>query len=310
MLPNMREASPERKSSLSKYVLRQRCFAELSSKARSELAGIKFVPVRGTGGVFAAPTEIVDPVSHVSKLYFEDECVFPEETYLTEFGASLKELGMIKRLTGKILLERIEIYSEGRREIDEISEKVQHLLTSESRPPKLDSEHCQMRWIPASIDGVKKLYNATECRSSTHKALVEYSMPITELEFSLNWQKRLGWDAPPARHYILRQLDEAVSRQDQDTSVILSLLSAGWLSEIQELDTRAWIPGVSGGYYRRSDVFFKSAGLHPYIDNLNSQFTKYFRHSSVPIFGIQQEPSFEKVCDVPAAGRGCDTEIA
>jgi len=293
VLVDMRGSSSERKSALSKYVLRPRCFVELRKEARDELATTRFVPVRGAKGVFATPEETVDPAESVSKLYFEDEGVFPEISYLAAFRESLKMLRMATLCSVKILLQRIEMYGSSGRGIEAISEKVRHLLVLNPRPPQLHIHYRLMRWIPASMDGITKLCNAMECRDTSQEALVKYSMPLAMLEFPLHWRRRLGWEVQPDRKYILKQLDEAVARRE--TPVVLSLLKSGWLSGIQELDARAWIPGASSGYYQRSSVFRKSAGFHPYIDNINPEVQDCLTDLSEPMFEIAKEPSFQKV---------------
>ena len=296
VFPEMRAADNERKIELSNYLLRPHSFVNLGKKVKTEMSRIPFVPVRGRPGRLTSPVELVDPTSTVARLYFEDEDVFPTEDYLEEMRENMIALGMIWITNDTVVLERLQKFSESAERLDEVSSKAQHLLSGTEVPPSLDTE---LRWIPASKDGVKKLCNAKECRNHSYKNLVGYSMPLTELEVSKNWRKELGWSVKPNDGYILKQLDEAIARKDN--IVVRSLLQVGWLfgEEIgRELCSKSWIPGMSGGYHQSSNIFRNGPQLHPYIDVLDSAFKDFFTASH---FSIGEEPSIVKVWALPLA---------
>jgi len=297
VIPTMSECGDKARIALSKYILQPRNALDLSQKAQEILKLLPFVPVHGKPSLLKCPSELVDPESTVTKLYFDDESVFPDNKYLQEFRDSLHRLGMITSITEPVIFNRLDTYSKLPLQIDKLSEMLQHLFVAAPKPPVLEDRYVELKWVPASMCGVMTLCSPCDCRNSHQKALVKYSMPLTELEVGPWWSKQLGWDRAPAVHHILKQLDEAVKHQDNE--VITALLDSGWLyidDVANQLEDRAWIPGASGGYYRHSDIFLRNAQYHPYIDNINPQVAKYFNRSDTLATGrVRPSPLANKV---------------
>ncbi|KAF8247792.1 hypothetical protein K440DRAFT_550295 [Wilcoxina mikolae CBS 423.85] len=297
IIPKITSTNGETRTSFSKFTLKSINFRLLSWEAKNRLANTSFIPVANSH-LFKCPSQLVDPESGAAGLYFDDENVFPTLDYLKEFRESLKQLQMVTAVTERVIQNRLRKYSEGQENIAEISKKVQNLLDAAPNPPSISTEYRELRWIPAtSLDGEIRLYNSCECRDKLQESLFKYSMPLTELDVSARWKTELRWyNAPEVRH-ILKQLEEAVSRNDN--AVIISLLERGWLSLAEvskELDHRTWVPGAGGAYYRRADVFLEDAEFHPYVDVLNPQFRSYFRTSTR--FAVEKTPCFQKLKDV------------
>lgn len=312
---------PEYLYSLAEYILESGNIEALSSSGRESLSGIDFITVSGNRNIFTSPKNLVDSGSIAAKFFYPDENVFPETQLLERFRASLERLHMVSTLTPEIILGRLEAFSK-RREPD-LSARLQLLLTQAHHPPLLSAEHLSLRWIPATDTLGERVYcNSYECRDRLQSSLVKYAMPMTDLEIGSLWQVQLGWKrpvtelnvagdysqdqqpraTPPEPRYVIKQLEEAVNRQDN--SVIASLLKSGWLKSkgVDEyLDSLAWIPGKSGGYYLRSDVFFEEHGtiFQPYLDVIQPHFKKYF-HPSTQTYGgvsfaLEKSPGFGKV---------------
>ncbi|KAF8534251.1 hypothetical protein BDD12DRAFT_943100 [Trichophaea hybrida] len=302
VIPAMSDLGDKMKTALSRYVLQPHNALDLSQKSQEILKLLQFVPVHGKVSVLKSPSELVDPKSDTAKLYFEDESIFPDNDYLEEFQDGLERLGMITSITESVILNRLETYSKLPLQIDKISEMLQHLFVAAPKPPVLEPRYVELKWVPASMitSGVMTLCSPCDCRNSSQKARVKYSMPLTELEVGPWWSKQLGWDRTPAVHHILKQLDEAINHQDNE--VITALLDSGWLyidAIANQLENKAWIPGVSGGYHRHSEIFLRNARFHPYIDNISPQVVKYFRRTHTLAPGkLKQSPSANKLREI------------
>ncbi|KAA8910606.1 hypothetical protein FN846DRAFT_775017 [Sphaerosporella brunnea] len=303
VLPSLEKSTGKTKAALSQYILHWQNLMELSHdrSAIERLASMKFVPVRGSESMLKSPPELVDPSTVVEGLYFLDEHPFPRADFLQNFRGGLTTLGMITRITNAVVLERLKKYSRCPDQFDGISHRLQLMLNERPIPPLLGSEYRELKWIPASMDGKEGLFSASECRDHSRKNLVKYVMPLTKLEIGPRWATELGWFKPPSLHIVLEQLRMAIL--NMDNSVIVSLLDAGWLKDesVQSvLEQMAWIPGISGGYYHRSDIFFHNAEFHPYLDVLSPLVGDFFpegRATSL-CFTLEKEPSLRKLAEV------------
>ncbi|KAF8244236.1 hypothetical protein K440DRAFT_559411 [Wilcoxina mikolae CBS 423.85] len=298
VIPTMSERRGSARVALSRYALKPRNYLDLSSQAHDILKSLEFVPVHGEPSLLKCPSELVDPESTAAELFFDDEPVFPDKSYLLEFRDSLQKLGMITSITERVILNRLDRYSELPSQIVKLSQMLQNLIFAAPRPPVLGDRYLNLKWVPASMNGVTNLYSPRDCRNSHQKELVKYSMPLTELEVGSWWNTQLEWDRAPAPHHILRQLDEAVARHDNE--VITALLEKGWLqldAVANQLLDKAWIPGVSGGYHRRSDIFFRNASYYPYIDNISPQVARYFNNPGT-LIRVHRDPPYDKLKEI------------
>jgi hypothetical protein len=296
--------------SLATYILHPRNLKELDDEAMERLASIKFVPARdplpspGAGrkpqAVLKSPTELVDPSTTMAELYFADENVFVREDFLGKFRPGLKRLGMITSVTHQVVFDRLDTYSRNPDRLAEVSRCLKKLLDEVPKPPTLGQRHRELKWIPASMEGTdcEALFSPLECRDHSVEKLVKYTMPLTNLDLGSHWVKELGWDGPPEPRYVIRQMQKAVA--ECDNTVIVSLLESGWLLNdiVQKtLKGRPWIPGASGGYYQRSDIFMRLARFKPHLDILSPEVARYFSSAdNHPAFlTVEKEPSFQKV---------------
>jgi hypothetical protein len=307
VIPSLETTTGDTKDSLSRYILHPQNLRELDlhGEALKRLESIKFVPVQEHASMLKSPPELVDCSNRVAELYFRDEYAFPRDDFLQEFREGLKRLGMITEITDSVVYDRLNKYSRSLNRVEEVSLSLEVLLNERPKPPQLGPEYLGLKWIPASMDddgrkGTEKLFSASECRDYSREKLVKYAMPLTKLDFGRPWREELGWHQPPNPSKIIEQMEMAVAKSDN--AVIASLLESGWLvnQTIQlRLEQIAWIPGVSGGYYRRSDIFqYNAKKFHPHLDVLSPGVSRYFpeRGATAQCFTVEKEPSIEKVC--------------
>lgn len=288
--------SGESRTTLSKHILRFENVQLLSAQAKKLLSNTDFIPT-GNAHVLRCPSEVVDPQAGVAKLYFDNENVFPVPEYSTQFSPGLKMLGMITKTSPRVVLERLEHYSKSQKRVPEILAKVKCLLENAPTPPTMNDEDLELRWIPASSPGEGlRLCSPTQCRHKSQELYFKYSMPLTDLDINTAWKQTLKWFQTPKQLHVLKQLDEAVKRRDNE--VLSTLLNSSLLASpsiSKELDSRAWIPGTSGGFYRRNDIFQTQAGFHPYTDTIAPHYSHMFGSGKGYKFEIEESPSFHKL---------------
>lgn len=295
VIPGIRNPTGgEMRMSLSKYLLRFENVQLLSPQAKDLLSNTDFIPIRNAH-LLRCPSKVVDPRSEAAKLYFDNENAFPVPEYLAQFDRSLEMLGMITKTSGRVVQERLKHYSKSPESVSEILDKVECLLANAPTPPAMTAEDLELRWIPASSIGEDlRLCSPTECRHESQEVFFKYAMPLTGLEINRAWKEALGWLQPPKKLLVLKQLDEAVKKKDTD--VLYALLRSNLFSALdiwREVDSRAWIPGISGGFYCRRDIFHTKAKFHPYIDIIVPRFSHIFEPGTR--FPIEEFPSFQKL---------------
>lgn len=249
------------------------CFHNLSRESKEMLAKTEIVPITVTETIYKCPADMVDV--NLAEFFFPDEYRIPDLLFYKHHYSILRELGMALKVDHKLVLERIEAYSQPKRSLEEVGKKAQKLMELYIPNMSLPAKHLSYRWIPATTsEGKGGLFSAGECRDSSFRLLVNYAMPLTEFRAPDAWKTALGWNRPLSKPEILRQLEGA--RDANDNIALRHLILKGGENLAQcksEFEEWEWIPSMSGVYYRPSDIFLNNFPLlSPYLGTLSPDF--------------------------------------
>lgn len=288
-----KEKEKEERVSLCKYAMRH--FDHLDQWCKHILSQIDFVPVAEQ--VWKKPQDLVQPGSTAAALYFDDEKVMPLDSFLKEYNAGLKFLGMATEITERIALDRIERYHRVATEDIhrlELPQKVQHLFTHYPEPASLKDHYKDIQWVPAAgPDLALQLCSPRECLDKSCRNIAGYAIPIAEFDVGAAWRKTLGWTGVPRNSLIVGQIKGAVAAKDN--TALFVLIERKYVNAVlPELTEIAWIPGASGSYFRLEDVFMDNAGFAPYIDVVDPQLKRFITEGKIDL-SLQNRPSFTRV---------------
>lgn len=275
-------------------------FHLLSQPYRSMLSKTEIVPVSTTGATLKPPIHTVS--LELAALFFPDENATPILDFYNRWRSVLIALGMTETVTRRVVLDRIEAYSQPNRSPEEVGRKAQKLAerfiptTATNFPQKYLSDY---RWLPAQFSGgAEQLYSAEQCRDRNSEALVKYAMPLTKFEMNDGWREALGWKKPLSGKQLLNQLKGA--KNANDTTAILNVIqNAGasldeYKTELQEFE---WIPDTNETYYRPSNIFLDDfSHLSPYFGAVAPKLKRQLQCKKFLIqMGVGKAPSFKQV---------------
>ncbi|KAG8527970.1 uncharacterized protein KY384_006886 [Bacidia gigantensis] len=259
------------------------------------------VPVIQGNGIqqHARPMTLVDPISTFSRLFFDDEGVFPDKRFFGTHAEALRLCGMRPEIyDGPFLLNRALSYSK-RTANEELVEKVRLLLLSEvSRG--LDEINVQdlrgLKWIPAdSPNGQVELYAPSSCRGIGHDHLVDKVWGTTNLLPNPFWKQLLGWNDDIPHQVLLQQLDLCVQQRDHArVNILLTHIAPRHFSL---LSSKKCILGSHGQYLIPKAVSTPGKSLigmslEPWLDRVDPLFV-HTHGRLLSALGVQSEPCIQ-----------------
>lgn len=290
----------------------------LSSSCRIKLRKLPVIPVARVGGRtsrFSLAEDLINPSTPGLKdLFFDDENVIPESSFLTQFHSTLNDCGLKTVVNENLVSSRARKIASSNHPFSEIEPRVHALLRSSCwwRSAKTVSDTLEFRrlkWIPAlDLKGNLQLKSPTECRSLRDQLLVSSQLPIFTVSVSPDWEERLGWCDVLPKNVLLGQLKhglQAVDRAVIDAVLTYIVEKDQTASVIGDLQSLPWILTSKGLYATASKVFHPSPlavrceGLHPYLGNVDEKFW----HDHQALLGrmkIKEEPSLSDLFAVQA----------
>ncbi|KAL8785542.1 MAG: hypothetical protein Q9213_003290 [Squamulea squamosa] len=267
------------------------------SSVRSSTNGIQFRPLATT----------VDPTSAISKLFFDDEDVFPEPGFLKQHHQVLKLCGIMRTLTPEILIERVHKFVTSRNK-QRLIVKVKHLfslpLDVDFRlAPKLLTLFRTSRWIPilcSSPEG-SQMVSPEDCRSADDKELVDLVLRVFEDTVPPQWKALLGWDQVLERETLLKQLNGSLANQSSHR-IDRVLAYIGSLGDCRFLMQYPCILTSHDEYVLPKSVVLPGTllsryPLAPFLDQVDPSFAR--KHTQLlKVLGIRQEVIFDDLLRV------------
>lgn len=156
------------------------------------------LPTRGGERHYRCLVDLVDPTSTFSKLYFDDERVFPCADFLKLHGVALMACRLSKGVTSMTPLDRARYYSSCGGTLLELQEKVQLLLKVTVQFGFTSSaasinEIRSLKWIPGkSVDGQLALLAPNTCRGFDQGQLVDMVWGTANYSVKTDWRRVLG----------------------------------------------------------------------------------------------------------------------
>lgn len=245
------------------------------------------LPLYGKGHTrhYRCLSDMVDPTSPLSELYFGNEDVFPCPRFFQRHKDALKVCGLRHKPNWETLLERVQYYSQCSADVTSLEAHVKRLLQlpvhedqslSESSISKIRT----LRWLPANpVSGsTMTLFSPSECRGSDEHDLVHYILGTTRFSVHKGWKHVLGWERIDL-DIILRQLDSCLADNDHSkVDHVLNYIESKFSpAEYSILRSKACILGVRRNYLMPKNTFGTSSllaryPLAPYLDQVDSHF--------------------------------------
>lgn len=147
--------------------------------------------------IFKCLQELVDPTSRFSQLYFEEEHVFPLNSFFMKHKDALKACGLSDGVSSFTPLDRARIYSQHEVEEERLTERVECLfkapITQEFSNSDSVNEFRISRWLPgASTDGTPVFISPSHSRGSDQAYLVDKVWGTVPFSVRWEWKKLLG----------------------------------------------------------------------------------------------------------------------
>lgn len=283
----------------------------LNDSIKQHIASVPFISVRSRSGLSAQkrlnPRDVIDDVSGLAELYFDDEAVFGANIYECN-GVNYKyiqTLGLKNALDANTAEERIKkfaMFSDQDLVFKRSSVLLQML--NEQVSFRMKPETAALLRLPAVKGGHECLLSPSECRPANMRALVEGVLGVTSIDIRQSLQVDFGWTALlgpselasrvvyivgssedvedrliPVFHY----LESEVRSKLPDMRPYLKSLSSG-------ITTDSWLPGENDGLYSPEKLFFDDVQhFEPYISRVPRALRKY--KSILELFGVKQSPS-------------------
>lgn len=248
---------------------------------------------------------IVSPGSSLSKLYFENENVFPDTTFFENHMAALIPLGIRREPIWPDVVDRIKCFST--RTANELAEKVGYLLSlSTSAHFMLDPSTVNfirtLKWIPGIPPGGNStsLLSPDECHSAEWSSHTDLVLGTTRFSPSGMWRRLLGWDIAIERDVLLRQLDLCLAQNlYSKVNCVLNHISP---NDYSALLTRPCILGTHKNYRNPQRTFLPKSLLttypmSPFLDEVDLFFEES-HPALLKALNVRSQPSLKDISDV------------
>ena len=255
---------------------------------------------------FAILTDLVDPKSPYTQLYYEDEDVFPSQDFFKKHYLAARACGLKNGTeSSTFLLDRARTYAQHTAD-EQLKNKISCLLTvpiQQCIPESTVKCLRSLRWFPArSPEGRMELYAPSQCRGSAQQHLVDNIWGITDFNIPPQWHSLLGWDHDVPQDILLAQLESCIKQHE--ITKVKKLLSSFKPSQYSALVQRSCILGYNGNFMLPNKVYtpgraLVSARMTPYIDRVDAGFASSLS-DLLSAIGVREEPSVEDLRAVQA----------
>jgi sacsin len=202
-----------------------RNYFSISATTRHRLPSLEIVPLKkrtDTSSLsFGRPLDVLDPQKPALKnLYFEDETFLPEEQFYDRFSAALTDSGMVKSLTERVVIDRVQSFGGRELEFATVASRAQDLLrlrfpTKSAQLNELTRIVRETNWLPArSSNKSNSLVSSSRCRDIRDDPFVSYVWHVLPFQIDDSWISILGWQNPIALDVLILQLMASINVSD------------------------------------------------------------------------------------------------
>lgn len=248
--------------------------------------------------------DLIRPRSTFSKLFFEDEEVFPEKEFFREHTLALNACGIKSEPTWPDIIARIQHFSRCRADAELLISKVEYLFNLSVPPDAFSNELTldvirNLEWLPGkSVTGSPLvLLSPKSCRGPALSAITDFVLGSTRFSPKAKWMSILGWDERIRRDDLLRQLDVCLANGlHEKVNQILLYLDP---SDYSSLNQKPCILGSRKGYRIPQTTFLPNGLLAtypmaPFLDEVDLSFAKQHK-KLITTFEMRPQPSLEDI---------------
>lgn len=310
LLPWAKENSGKAKDSLIDFVFAYPESRHLSSSCIDLIANCPMVPISVSTSngekQYHCLTNLIHPRSVLSKLYFEEEKVFPEKEFLKKHSSALITYGIKYQPTWHDFYDRVQYISQCGADTNKLVDKVEYLLGLPI--PGLISDSSilnsirDLRWLPGTpvTGGPLTLLSPKTCRGPALKDLTDLVFGSIGFSPQKDWTKILGWDERIEKNILFLQLDAALAEELHDkVNRILKYLDP---SDYSDLSQKPCIPSSRKKYGDPHSMFLPNSLLanHPMTPFLN-EVDVFFASDHRPLItalNIRRQPVLQDILNV------------
>lgn len=251
--------------------------------------------------------DLIRPETLLSKLFFENEEVFPEPNFFQRHKTVLNICRIKNEPTWADLVGRICYFSQCQADFHDLAEKVKILLSipppSDFRADNSNIHRIQtLKWLPGTLvmGGHMSLLSPQDCRGPDQESLTCYVLGSTSFSAWGDWNKILGWDTSIDRSLLLRQLGICVEKNDHER--IDRVLSSLQPNDYPEIEFTKCILGSRKNYWFPSKISLPNSLLStypllPFLDEVDSLFAQH-HPKLMEDLKIRQQPSIGDLIEV------------
>ncbi|MCJ1247903.1 hypothetical protein MMC30_005118 [Trapelia coarctata] len=290
-------------------------YFRLSASARGCISSLSVVPLEHGEEdkrlSFGCPVDIIDPQeSALASLYFEDEMTRPERHFYNRFSGVLVSCGMMTRLNGHLVLDRIRSYETKQLPFRVVASRAKTLLQLPlcediSRPHEFAQSVRSCAWLPAqSPERSGSLTSSLECRDGDDQPIVGRVWRTLPFRVEHSWRSILGWQDRIHAGVLISQLERSINASDiHSIEQTLFYLDRHYAFEdyMERLSGLNFILSSHELFISPAQACREGAErLMPYLYNVDSRFWNehiaILRHANVP-----EMPDLGRLHDVQAA---------